>query len=497
MYEEWNNGTQNTESAYSYQSSNGTDAYANQNGMGSNQDKQPKKKKGKGGFGKMVANGAVFGLAAAVVFTGCVAVANQTLLKGDAVSASNAAAKSSQTTKVANTTTATSVAAETTVDGTMTIAQIAENSMPSIVSITSQSVSEVRTMFGTQQYDSTSAGSGIVIGQNDSELLIATNNHVVENADTLSVCFGDSEDAVYEAQVKGTDPDNDLAIVSVKTADMNADVLAATKIATIGSSDDLKVGDQVIAIGNALGYGQSVTTGIISAKNREVTIEDLTASLIQTDTAINPGNSGGALLNMKGELIGINSAKFASSQVEGMGYAIPIDTAEPILEELMTRETRDKLDTSESGYLGISCQSVDSDVSEMYGIPEGVYVLGATEGSAAANAGIQKGDIITKFDGQSVDSVDDLKSTLLYYAAGEMVDVVIERSDNGAYVEQTITVTLDRNTADAQTDTQSEAQSDQNSGNSNGSGSDEQSIEDFFNQFGVYGDGSDGSASGF
>jgi serine protease Do len=427
----------------------------------------------------MVACGAVFGLTAAVVFCGVVGVANHTFLKTEQTAVETAAGTES---KVESTVTATAMpTTDSKVEGELTVSEIAQNCMPSIVSITNKSVSEVRSLFGTQEYESVSCGSGIVIGQNDTELLIATNNHVVEDANSLSVCFGDSEEAVYEAQIKGTKADNDLAIVSVKLADMDQDVLSTVKIATIGSSSELKIGEGVIAIGNALGYGQSVTTGIVSALDREVTIDNLSAKLIQTDAAINPGNSGGALLNMKGELIGINSAKFASSEVEGMGYAIPIDTAQPILEELMMRETRDKLDVNESGFLGINCQNVDKDVSEMYGIPEGVYVLSVTKGSAADNAGIQKGDIITDFDGVSISSREELKNTLLYYSPGETVEVTIQRSNNGGYEESKVTVTLDQNTVDGTTD---ETQSDDSYYNNYGS-SDQYNngLEDFFHKF--------------
>lgn len=485
MYGEWNQDNQ-TDSVYNYQRpiesqgytyNAGTGYQADQNGaIPPEKPAKPKKEKKKG-MGRMIASGAVFGLTAAVVFCGIVAVGSKTFLKQEL---SSAAAEESPT-QIESTTTATALpAASTKVEGSMTVSQIAQNVMPSIVSITNSSVSEVRSFFGKREYEAVSCGSGIVIGQNDTELLIATNNHVVADANALSVCFGDSEDSVYEAQIKGTKADNDLAIISVKLADMDQTVLSGVKAATIGNSDELSVGEQVVAIGNALGYGQSVTTGIVSALNREVTIENLSAELIQTDAAINPGNSGGALLNMKGELIGINSAKFASSEVEGMGYAIPINTAQPILEELMMRETRDKLEVSESGFLGINCQNVDSEVSEMYDIPKGVYVLSVTEDGAAAKAGIKKGDIITNFDGVTITSREELKNTLLYYAPGETVEVTIKRSNNGAYEESKVSVTLDRNTV--YEDGSEDYQQDQRQNNSQDSyyGND---IEDFFDQF--------------
>ena len=371
--------------------------------------------------------------------------------------------------------------------------------MPSIVSITNKGVEEVQSMFGTRQYEATSAGSGIIIGQNDTELLIATNNHVVANANEISVCFGDDENKVVEAKVKGTDAENDLGIIAVQLSDLSDEIKSSISIAKIGNSSDVKVGDQVVAIGNALGYGQSVTTGIVSAQDREVTIDGMTAKLIQTDAAINPGNSGGALLNMKGELIGINSSKFASTVVEGMGYAIPINTAEPILENLMNRETRDIVGTEEQGYLGISCQNVSQDISEMYNIPQGVYVLEIQDNGAAANAGIKKGDIITQFDGMSVTDYDDLKSTLQYYKAGETVDVVIQRAkEDGGYEEQTVSVTLTQTTNTAASQNQESTY--QDNGNSDG-GSDSQqngqSADEFIQKFfDYYNDGNNGSGSG-
>lgn len=323
------------------------------------------------------------------------------------------------------------------------IAEIAESAKPSVVSITNKSVEELTSMFGTREYEATSAGSGIIIGQNEEELLIATNNHVVSGSSELSVCFGDDEEKVAGAKVKGTDVGNDLAIIAVSLKDMTDEMKASISIARLGDSDSVNVGDQVVAIGNALGYGQSVTTGIVSAKDREVTIDNITANLIQTDAAINPGNSGGALLNMKGEVIGINSSKFASTKVEGMGYAIPISTAIPILEELMARQTKDVVDTEERGFLGISCQNVSTDISRMYNIPQGVYILGTETGGPGDNAGLQKGDIITAFDGISVTDYNELVRTLQYYKAGETVNLTIQRAgENGGYEEKTISITL-------------------------------------------------------
>lgn len=486
MYEEWNQNQQEN-SIYGYQQSSGNDSYTYNAGTYANdstyrsmsgsvppeKNKKPKKEK-KFGFGRAVGYGLTFGLTASLVFCSVLYIGNKTFLKQETQTEANENTKED---KIENTITASTIPAVSKVEGELTVSQIVENTMPSIVSITNKSVQEVRSFFGSRQYESESCGSGIVIGQNDTELLIATNNHVVENANTLSVCFGDSEESVYEAQIKGTKADTDLAIVSVKMSDMDQDVLASVKIATLGNSEELKIGEGVVAIGNALGYGQSVTTGIVSALNREVSIENLSAELIQTDAAINPGNSGGALLNMKGELIGINSAKFASAEVEGMGYAIPIDLAQPILEELMMRETRDKREVSESGFLGISCQNVDSEVSEMYDIPKGVYVLGVSEGGAAQKAGLKKGDIITSFDGVTVTSRDELKNTLLYYSPGEEVELTIKRSNDGTYEEMKVKVTLDRNTADTEEEAEPEEEM-QDGGSFYGN-----DMQDFFDQF--------------
>ena len=370
---------------------------------------------------------------------------------------------------------------------TYTVAQIAEQCKSSVVAITNQSVQEVQTMFGTMQQQSTGSGSGVIIGKNDTELLIATNNHVVSGAESLTVCFNDDKDAVFDAKIKGTDADNDLAVIAIKLSDISEDVLNSISVATLGDSTQMEVGDQVVAIGNALGFGQSVTSGVISALDREVTIDDTTATLMQTDAAINPGNSGGALFNMKGEVIGINSAKYASDQVEGMGFAIPMAKAQGIIENLMNQETRDKL-TSDYGFLNITGQDVSSDVAEMYGIPEGVYVSGTTDGGAAANAGIQKGDIITKLGNTTITSISQLKEELQYYKAGETVEITLQRNtDNKGYQEQTVKVTLDNASEQSNTTRQSDSSQSQfgtqtvpgygSDGSSNGNSS----IEDFFN----------------
>ncbi len=382
---------------------------------------------------KNIGGGIVFGLCAGAVFLAVAYTGQKTLLKEET--------KKEVVLEKTDTMQAAPVSDVTEEKSSNTIAQIAQNCMPSVVAITTKSIDEVSSFFGRQQYESEGAGSGIIVGKNDTELLIATNNHVVSGATEVSVCFNDSEDAVVTAKVKGSEAAKDLAVVSIPLDTISDDILAGIKVATIGDSSKLQVGDQVIAIGNALGYGQSVTTGIVSAIDREVSIDDLDVKLIQTDAAINPGNSGGALLNMRGELIGINSAKFASELVEGMGYAIPITTAEPILDNLMNRETRE-LAGDEAGYLGVTVMDVSDEAVDLYEIPKGAYVSGTMENAAAAQAGIKKGDILVKFDGITISSASDLTGTIAYYKKGEQVEVVYMRADNGAYKETTVTVTL-------------------------------------------------------
>lgn len=412
--------------------------------------------------GATIALAVIFGLVAAVVFQAANFAADRFLNTGK----SSVQIKTTDSVDLQETASDDSTADKVLSDSENgTVAAVAQASMPSVVAITTVSVQEIPSFFGysSRQYKSASTGSGIIVGDNDDELLIATNNHVVDGATTLSVCFigddvanaetetvnaGDNgdlnvEDAV-SAKIKGTDADNDLAVVAVKKSDIPEDTLNQIKIAQIGSSDDLAVGQQVVAIGNALGYGQSVTSGWISALNRTISTDDGTNStgLIQTDAAINPGNSGGALLNMKGELIGINSAKYADSAVEGMGYAIPISKAKPILEELMNRETREKVDSSKKGYLGVSLASLTTEAIEMYNMPTGAFVRSVEDDSPAQEAGICKGDIIVKFDGQKVSDGDDLLDKLQYYKSGEKIEAVIARATNGEYEENTIELTL-------------------------------------------------------
>ena len=332
-----------------------------------------------------------------------------------------------------------------------TVAEVAKNAMPSVVTISTMSVEEMRSFFGgTQQYEVQGAGTGVIVGENDTELLIATNNHVVEGATSLSVGFIDEESV--EGEVKGTDVNNDLAVVAVKLSDIPEDTMNQIKIATVGDSDDLQLGDQVVAIGNALGYGQSVTSGYVSARDRDLTLTDQSGTtinstgLIQTDAAINEGNSGGALLNMKGELIGINEAKSSSTStgatVDNIGFAIPIDKAEDSLQQLMNLKTREKVDESQASYLGIRGSDVSAEASELYGIPTGVVISEVVENGPADQAGVKKGDILTELDGRSISSMAQLQDVLQYYAAGETVDLVVQRSDNGEYQAQTLSITL-------------------------------------------------------
>lgn len=352
-----------------------------------------------------------------------------------------------------------------TAKGSLDVSEIVSEALPSIVSITTKSVQEIQNYFGMygmygyapqqQEQEVEGSGSGIIVGKNDDELLIATNYHVVEGADTLSVAFTDGN--AVEASVKGFDEERDLAVVSVSLDDVEDDTMDAISIANIGSSDDLKVGEQVVAIGNALGYGQSVTTGIVSAKNRRMDSDNNTVTdgsddssdgvnLIQTDAAINPGNSGGALLNMEGEVVGINSAKLASTEVEGMGYAIAISDVTDILQNLMNETSRDKLDDSEHGVLGIKGSSVSSEAVQMYGIPAGVFVKEVTEGGAADKAGLKANSVITEFNGKTVSSINQLIEYLSYYEPDEEVELTVQVPHGTSYKEETVKVTLDENT---------------------------------------------------
>ena len=404
-----------------------------------------KKKRGekKHGFGvklaKCAALALVFGLVSGTVFEGVHLAAGQIFgtTESQASASGSVLTQADSDGKIETTATSSTYVA-------MDVSDIVDAVMPSIVAITNVSQAEYQSIFGGRgTYESTSCGSGIIVSQDADYLYIATNNHVVDGAKNLTVTFNDS--ATVSAEVKGTDPSTDLAVIRVALDDIEDDTMNNIKVATLGNSDDLKVGNASIAIGNALGYGQSVTTGCISALNRPVSVSDpssgtsYTAELIQTDAAINPGNSGGALLNAAGEVIGINSVKYSDTDVEGIGYAIPISTAMPIIEDLITKE---KVDEADSAYLGIQGVDVTSDIAQAYNIPTGISVVQVIEGSAAEQAGIQKGDIITAFDGKEVSSMAELSTRLQYYKAGTTVDVTIKRASNGEYPEQTVSVTL-------------------------------------------------------
>lgn len=383
--------------------------------------------------GTTIALAVIFGLVAAVVFQAANFAADRFLNTGK----SSVQIKTTDSVDLQETASDDSTADKVLSDSENgTVAAVAQASMPSVVAITTVSVQEIPSFFGysSHQYKSASTGSGIIVGDNDDELLIATNNHVVDGATTLSVCFIGDDVANAETETVNAGDNGDL----------NVEDAVSAKIKGTDADNDLAVGQQVVAIGNALGYGQSVTSGWISALNRTISTDDGTNStgLIQTDAAINPGNSGGALLNMKGELIGINSAKYADSAVEGMGYAIPISKAKPILEELMNRETREKVDSSKKGYLGVSLANLTTEAIEMYNMPTGAFVRSVEDDSPAQEAGICKGDIIVKFDGQKVSDGDDLLDKLQYYKSGEKIEAVIARATNGEYEENTIELTL-------------------------------------------------------
>ena len=406
-----------------------------QQGFGSGPQQNPKAPKPKKGYAKKVA--LVVGAAVLFGAVGGVTMQGTSYLTGKLLG--------KNTKSTVGTTKTVSNAKLTTSTSTVTsdVSDIVENTLPSIVSITNMSVQEVQNFFGgTSQQESESAGSGIIISQNDSELLVVTNNHVVEGSDTLTVTFNDGNSV--EAQIKGTDSARDLAVVAVPLDKISDDTMNAIKVATLGDSDSLKVGEPAIAIGNALGYGQSVTTGIVSATGR--TIDGFDGEYIQTDAAINPGNSGGALLNANGEVIGINSAKINSSAVEGMGFAIPISDASDVIQNLMNKETRSKVSDEERGYLGIKGYDVSEEGAQMYNMPTGVYVKEVMSGGGAEKAGLTKGSIITGFEGNSISGMSSLQEQLQYYKAGEEVTLTVQIPDkNGEYTEKDIKVTLGKN----------------------------------------------------
>ena len=407
----------------------------NQQGFGAGPQQNPKAPKPKKGYAKKVA--LVVGAAVLFGAVGGVTMQGTSYLTGKLLG--------KNTKSTVGTTKTVSNAKLTTSTSTVTsdVSDIVENTLPSIVSITNMSVQEVQNFFGgISQQESESAGSGIIISQNDSELLVVTNNHVVEGSDTLTVTFNDGNSV--EAQIKGTDSARDLAVVAVPLDKISDDTMNAIKVATLGDSDSLKVGEPAIAIGNALGYGQSVTTGIVSATGR--TIDGFEGEYIQTDAAINPGNSGGALLNANGEVIGINSAKINSSAVEGMGFAIPISDASDVIQNLMNKETRSKVSDEERGYLGIKGYDVSEEGAQMYNMPTGVYVKEVMSGGGAEKAGLTKGSIITGFEGSSISGMSSLQEQLQYYKAGEEVTLTVQIPDkNGEYTEKDIKVTLGKN----------------------------------------------------
>ena len=391
-----------------------------------NQEPKKKEKKKMPKLIKVISLALVFGIVASVAFQATNLVADRFLGTTE-----NREVKSVDNTKISQSTGETAKS---------DIASIAEEVMPSVVSITNLSVQQVQSFFGgIQEQESKSVGSGIIISQNDSELLIITNNHVVEGNETLTVSFVDEESV--EAQVKGTDAAKDLAVIAVQTKEIKDTTMDQIKVAALGNSDQLQVGESVIAIGNALGYGQSVTSGIVSATGRE--LDGIDEKLIQTDAAINPGNSGGALLNANGEVVGINTAKVATDTVEGMGYAIPISSVSDIIENLMNQETKTKVSEAEQGQFGIQGVDVTADSSEMYNMPTGVYVSEVIAGGGAKKAGITKGSVITGINGTSIDGMQALKEQLQYYRAGETVKITVATPEkNGEYAKRDVEVTL-------------------------------------------------------
>lgn len=422
--------------------SNGTTFY--NNGQGDD-GKTPKKKKEHKKMPKAVAVtglALMFGVVSSATFLTTNYVGTKVLKLGTTQKSTSTTSTSAVTSNASLTKTSSVVTSD--------VSSVVENVMPSIVSITNMSVQEVQNYFGgTSKQESESAGTGIIISQNDSELLVVTNNHVVAGSDTLTVTFADGNSV--EANIKGTDSEYDVAVVAVPLDSISEDTKKAISVATLGDSTELKVGEPAIAIGNALGYGQSVTTGVISALNRSVSKTDQTTGettessvkLIQTDAAINPGNSGGALVNASGEVIGINSSKLVGDSVEGVGYAIPISDVSDLIENLMNQETKTKVAEADQGAIGIKGMSVSTEYSQQLNMPEGVYVSEVTKGGGAEKAGMTRGCIITGINGTTVSSKDDLQEQLQYYAKGDEVELTIQvPQSNGEYQEQSVNVTL-------------------------------------------------------
>mgnify|MGYP001360854340 FL=1 len=422
--------------------SNGTTFY--NNGQGDD-GKTPKKKKEHKKMPKAVAVtglALMFGVVSSATFLTTNYVGTKVLKLGTTQKSTSTTSTSAVTSNASLTKTSSVVTSD--------VSSVVENVMPSIVSITNMSVQEVQNYFGgTSKQESESAGTGIIISQNDSELLVVTNNHVVAGSDTLTVTFADGNSV--EANIKGTDSEYDVAVVAVPLDSISEDTKKAISVATLGDSTELKVGEPAIAIGNALGYGQSVTTGVISALNRSVSETDQTTGettessvkLIQTDAAINPGNSGGALVNASGEVVGINSSKLVGDSVEGVGYAIPISDVSDLIENLMNQETKTKVAEADQGAIGIKGMSVSTEYSQQLNMPEGVYVSEVTKVGGAEKAGMTRGCIITGINGTTVSSMDDLQEQLQYYAKGDEVELTIQvPQSNGEYQEQSVNVTL-------------------------------------------------------
>lgn len=466
QYDNGNNSNDTYNNSYSSHGWRDESTYNNENYYGNippEPDKRRRQRKNgsknnKNGMGKkaakLVASAAVFGLVAGACFVG-VSVAKDKLYPSTAD-------------RIETTSGTTSAKSETSSSGSSSsssnVASVVNEVMPSVVSITSTIQSSNYYGFGTQE--SEGAGSGFIVAKTKDNLMIATNNHVVSDATSLTVGFAD--DTTAKATVVGTDSSADLAVISVKIKDIKDSTASKIKVATLGSSDDLKVGEEVVAIGNALGYGQSVTTGVVSAKNREVSLTDGTMNLLQTDAAINPGNSGGVLINMDGQVVGINNAKLEDTSVEGMGYAIPITTAKTILTDLMNANS---VSTKDAAFLGVVGRDINESYSSALGIPSGIYVSQVVSGSPAEKAGISAGDVITKFEGNNVSTMSGLKEKLALKKANTKVKITFKRANqSGTYEEKTVTVTLGKKSdfSDVTTDNSSDSSNDSNNGNNNG-----------------------------
>lgn len=416
----------------------------------------------KNNFLKITTYAAVFGLIGGMSFEGTTYISNKYINKSSVESSKTTSKSIEKTSTLSSTSTNTS--------GSDGVSGVSESVLPSIVAIDVKTTQTSTDVFGrTYEQDASGSGSGIIVAQDSKNIYIATNNHVVADASSVSVTFNDK--SVYSATVKGTDSDSDLAVVEVPLSKLSADTLSNIKVATLGDSDKVKVGAQAIAIGNALGYGTSVTVGYISAKDREVSGEDNTMKLLQTDAAINPGNSGGALVDSSGAVIGINSSKYADTSVEGMGFAIPINTAIPIINDIVKAQT---VSEDEQAYLGIKGTNVTSEYAQYYNLPEGIYVSSVTSGSPADKAGIKKGDVIVKYKGKDVTTMDGLQEKMALCKAGDKAEITVKRADNGEYKSVTCSVTLGKK-SDAPESTENSSDngnssSDSNSGQSGSSG---------------------------